>query len=295
MSAPISYWQAVAETPLLLRGACAGALVGLACACLSPFVVLRRLAFVGDGMAHAAFGGLGLGLFLIAGSRADDPLVQLIMLGFCLVLAVAVGRATRQRESGREEGKLAADSAIGIAFAVSMALGALLITLRQRREPQYKAGWEGYLFGSLLTIGESQVWITFALAGAVLLALVLFHKELTFYTYDETLAELSGLPVGFLHYLFLALLVLTVVVSARIVGIVLVSSSLVLPGVAGLALAQRLPVAVCIAGAIGVLSYQVGLYASFTWNIPPGAAVVLVQFACVVAAQAVRVARGATN
>ncbi|MCZ7643692.1 MAG: metal ABC transporter permease [Planctomycetota bacterium] len=288
-----SYLEALLHTPLLKRAAAAGALVGLACAALSPFVVLRRLAFVGDGMAHAAFGGLGLALFLFAGSKSDDPAVQLTMLGFCLALAVAVGRATRRREGGQDEGGLAADSAIGIAFSVSMALGALLITLRYRREPQYAPSWEGYLFGSLTTIGQGQVWITLALAAAVLIALVVLHKELAFYTYDETLAELSGLPVGFLHYLFLILLVLTVVLAARIVGIVLVSSSLILPGVAALACSSRLTTALWVAGLVGVASYQLGLYASYRWNVPPGAAVILVQFAAVAAAQVYKRARGA--
>jgi zinc transport system permease protein len=285
---PTSFWEALRDIPLLQRAAVAGALVGLACATLSPYVVLRRMAFVGDGMAHAAFGGLGLGLFVFVGSQSDDARVQAVVLLFCLALAVAVGRATRRKGADGGAPRLAEDSAIGIAFAVAMALGALLIVLRQRREPQYAPSWEAYLFGSLTTIGHGQVWLTLALAAAVVLAIAAFHKELKFYLYDETLAEVSGLPVGFLHYLLLLLLVLTVAVAARIVGIVLVSASLILPGVFALALCQRLGPALAVAGAAGVASFEAGLYASYVWDVPPGSAVILAQFALVVVGLAVK-------
>jgi zinc transport system permease protein len=243
-------------------------------------------------MAHAAFGGLGLGLFLFVGAQSDDARVQGVILLFCLLLAVAVGRATRRGGPSGGQQRLREDSAIGIAFAVAMALGALFIVLRQRREPQYTPSWEGYLFGSLTTIGQGQVWLLAVLAVAVLTILFFFHKELTFYSYDETLAEVSGLPVGFLHYLLVILLVLTVVLAARIVGIVLVSSSLVLPGVFALALCRRLGPALVLAGASGVASYEAGLYLSYVWNVPPGSAVILVQFLLVlVGLAAQRVAR----
>lgn len=284
-----SYFDALRAMPLLQRAVGAGALVGLACACLSPYVILRRMSFVGDGMAHAAFGGMGLGLFLVAGSHVEDPAVQAITIGFCLLLAVAVGLVSRRAGPAR----ISEDSAIGIAFSVSMALGALLITLRQRAEPQYAPSWEGYLFGSLLTIGADQVWLTLGLAAAVVLILAVLHKELMYYTYDENLAEVSGLPVALLHYLFLLLLVLTVVISSRLVGIVLASASLVLPGLAALAVCKRLGTAVMLAGAIGVLSFEAGLYASYVWNVPPGSAVILVQFFCFAFALGLRRARAA--
>jgi len=278
MAEPATYLEAVRETPLLQRAVAVGALSGLACALLSPFVVLRRMAFVGDGMAHAAFGGLGVGLFLFAGSTSEDPSVQGLTIAFCLVLAVLVARVSRRGGSGR----ISEDSAIGIAFSVSMALGALLITLRFRRDPQYSPQWEQYLFGNLLTVGESQVWITLGLTLAVVVVLLALFKELSFYTYDETLAELGGLPAGVLHYLFMLLLVLTVTLTARVIGVVLVSASLVLPGLAALAVSKRLGPALAWAGLLGVVSYEAGLYFSYAWRVPPGSAVILVQF-CFVA------------
>src|SRR5688572_14966679 len=113
------FWEAL-SLPLLRRALLAGALAGLCCASLSPLVILRRMAFVGDGMAHAARGGLGLGLFLLSGSRFEDPSVQLVTVLFCLALGLAIGRVSRKAESQA----LAEVGAIGIAFSAGMALGA---------------------------------------------------------------------------------------------------------------------------------------------------------------------------
>ncbi len=280
MSDP-GFLEAVRSMPLLQRALAAGALTGLCCASLSPLVVLRRMAFVGDGMAHAAFGGIGIGLYALAGSSYDDLSVQLVTLAFCLVLGVAIGKASRRADAE----KLAEDSAIGIAFAVSMALGAFFIALRQQRDPQYVTSMDTYLFGSLLNIGDSDVLVLLALSVAVLGMLAAFQKELLFYTFDARLAEVSGIDVSFIHYLFILMLVLTVVVASRILGIILVSASLILPGVIALKLCTRLVPAMILAAAVGVLSFEAGLYLSYARPpIQPGAAVVLIQFALLIVA-----------
>ena len=272
----LSFLQAVATTPLLQRALVAGALAGVCCASLSPMVVLRRMAFVGDGMAHAAFGGIGLALFLMNNSRYDDLSVQLITLGFCLVLGVAIGKASR---SGDDE-KLAEDSAIGIAFSVSMALGALFLALRHNRNPQqYVTSMDTFLFGSPLNIGDPELLMLAGTAAAVLAALILFQKEILFYIFDARLAEVSGIKTGLIHYMVIILLVLTVVISSRVVGIVLVSASLVLPGVAALKLCTRLVPAMIVAALLGVFSFEVGLYFAYELNVPSGSAITLVQFA----------------
>lgn len=278
----VSFLDAVATTPFLQRAVVAGALAGLCCASLSPLIVLRRMAFIGDGMAHAAFGGIGVALFAIAGSHYEDLSVRLITLGFCLVLGIAVGRATR----GAEAGHIPEDSAIGVAFSVSMALGALLIALRQRREPQYVPAMDSYLFGSLLNIGTGDVVVLAVITLAVLAALALFQKEMLFYAFDARLAEASGLNVGLFHYLFITLLVLTVVTASRVVGIVLVSASLVLPGVIALKLCKRLMPAMALAALTGAVSFELGLYASYMLNVQSGAAIVLIQFALLLVAAA---------
>ncbi|MCY3017757.1 MAG: metal ABC transporter permease [Planctomycetota bacterium] len=280
----LSFFDAVASTPLLQRALVAGGLAGVSCAALAPLVVLRRMAFIGDGMAHAAFGGLGVALFVLGGSRYEDLGVQLLTLAFCLALALAIGRASREANGGN----ITEDSAIGIAFSVSMALGAVFIALRQRRDPQYVTSMDTYLFGNLLNIGPSDVAVLSVLTLTVLAVLVLFQKEILFYAFDARLAEVSGLNTGLLHHLILLLLVLTVVIASRVMGIVLVSSSLVLPGVIALRLCTRMVPAMVLAAIVGLVSFEVGLYASYACSVQPGAAIVLVQFAVLLVAAGAR-------
>ena len=284
MSAP-GFFEDLAGIPLLQRAIGAGALAGLCCASLSPLVVIRRMAFVGDGMAHAAFGGIGLALFLLKDSSYDDWGVQVITIAFCLALAFAIGKVSRKGETSQ----VAEDSAIGIAFSVSMALGALFIKLRQQRSPQYVTSMDTYLFGSLLNVSPRDIWVLAILAVAVIALLILFQKELLFYSFDARLAELSGLNVRALHYCFLLFLVLTVVVSSRVVGIILVSASLILPGVTALRICTRLLPALIVSAALGVVSFGWGMYISYSQDIYPGSAIILIQFALLI------VAGGATS
>jgi zinc transport system permease protein len=289
MSEP-TFFEAVSQTPLLQRAVVAGALAGVCCASLSPLVVLRRMAFVGDGMAHAAFGGIGLALFLLSSARYDDISVQLITVGFCLALGVAIGKVSRRADSG----KLAEDSAIGVAFSVSMALGAMLIRLREKRlGAQFVPPMDVYLFGSILNISNSDIYILAGVTAAVLAVLVIFQKEILFYTFDARLAEVSGLNVGLLHYLFLLLLILTVVVSSRVMGIVLVSASLVLPGVIALKLSSRLIPAMLLAALVGIVSFEAGLYASYVYEVHSGSAIILSQFMLMIVAYAISFVRKA--
>jgi zinc transport system permease protein len=269
------FFDAIRNTPILVRALEAGALSGFCCACLSPLVVLRRMAFIGDGISHAAFGGIGLALFLMSSAHYDDLSVQVVTVLFCLVIGFGIGLVSRRSDVSL----LSEDSAIGVAFSVSMALGALFLTLRQHANPQYVPPMDTYLFGSMLNIGSRDVWIMLLLALLVLAVLVIFQKELLFYAFDAQLAEVSGLNVRLLHYLFMLILVLTVVVSSRVVGIILVSASLVLPGIAALKICTRLFPAMIVSAVIGVVSFEVGMYVSYAQDVQPGSAIILIQFA----------------
>jgi zinc transport system permease protein len=271
-----SFISVLLDTPLLQRAALAGAMAGLCCALLSPLVVLRRMAFIGDGMAHAAFGGMGLALFLLANSGYDDLSVRLLTLLFCLAVGGAIGLASRQNSSKQ----LSADSAIGIAFSASLALGAMLLALRQKINPQYVPSLDRYLFGSLLNISAADIWLLAALTVTIGALLFLFYKEIFFYAFDAKLAEVSGMHASVVHYLFLLFLALTVVVSARVAGIILISASLILPGVIALKLCARLIQATLLSALIGVASFEAGLFLSYQYDfMQPGSAIVLTQFA----------------
>ncbi|HYG77095.1 MAG TPA: metal ABC transporter permease [Planctomycetota bacterium] len=269
------FMQVLSQTPLLQRALAAGALAGASCAILSPLVVLRRMSFIGDGMAHAAFGGIGLALFLLSGANYDDPMIKLITMAFCLTLGISIAYVSR----GGDTERLAEDSAIGIAFSVSMALGALFLKLRQSSNPQYVTSMDVFLFGSMLNISPGDVWLLAGLSVTVLACMIVLQKEMLFYTFNARLAEASGLNVGVFHYLFMILLVVTVVTSSRLVGIILVSASLVLPGVTGLKVASRLAPAMLVAVAAGASSFVFGTFAAYTFDVPSGSAIILIQFA----------------
>ena len=128
-------------------------------------------------------------------------------------------------------------------------------------------------------IGPADIWMLAGVAAAVVALLVLLQKEILYYAFDARQAEASGLNMGLVHYLFIMLLVLTVAVSARVVGIVLVSASLVIPGVIALKLCRRLAHAMLAAAVVGVASFELGMYISFQQRVHPGAAIILSQFA----------------
>lgn len=239
------------------RALAAALLLSLVCGVLSVFVILRRMAFIGVGISHSAFGGVALGFLL-----GVDPL--LTGIGFAVLVAMLI-------EMARARGRLAEDTAIGIFFAASMALGVVFLHLSRT----YNVDVFGFLFGNILAIGPRQISEILTVSAAVLAAVTLCFKELVFLSFDEEMAWVSGVPVTALRYFFLVLMAMVVIVAIYLVGIILVSALLVIPG----ALAQNLTrhirpmLAVSVAAAIG--SCLGGLAASAMLDWPPGATIVL--------------------
>jgi ABC-type Mn2+/Zn2+ transport system permease subunit len=239
-----------------------GVLVGAACAFLSVFVVLRRLAFVSQGVSHAAFGGVALAVLV-----GVDPFYG--AMAFSLGTAIAIGGVSRRRN-------WVEDSSIGIFLSVAMALGLLLLSFKKGST----ANLFGYLFGSVLSILPGDlVWMV-ALAGGVFLFLLAFIKELYFYVFDETMARVSGIPVDFLYFGLLAVLAVTIVVGMKLVGVILVTALLVIPGAAARLLTTNIVSLFAASVGIGVASVAVGLTAAYLLDQSAGASIVLVLFAC---------------
>jgi ABC-type Mn2+/Zn2+ transport system permease subunit len=233
-------------------------IVGTTCSLVGVFVVLRGMAFAGSGLAHAAFGGVALGFLL-----AVNPLVAAIL--FCLGTAGLIQVAVRKAQ-------LRMDSAIGVFFAFTMALGVLFIGLMKR----YDARVYGYLFGNVLGVSCSNLFLT-ALLGIVVIATILvLFKELKFLAFDEEMAQAAGLPTQVLAALLLVLLALTVVVSIKSVGIILVEALLVTPAATAYQLTNRYGTMFLLSWLAGVASCVSGLLASYYLGIPSGAAIVIV-------------------
>jgi ABC-type Mn2+/Zn2+ transport system permease subunit len=240
------------------RGLLASVMVGVICSVLGSYVILQGMAFFGDALAHAVLPGVVVA-YLLAWPLAVGALVVGVLV------ALGIG-ALSQRGDVRE------DTAIGIIFAGSFALGvAMLSTVRS-----YAVDLAHILFGDVLGVSTSDLWVTFGLGGVVLLVIFLFYKEFTLLAFDPTLAVVLRLPAGFLRYLLLVLIAVTIVVSLQTVGIALVLAMLVTPAAAAQLLTRRLPTMMATAAAIGAVSNVTGLYLSYYINVASGPAMVLV-------------------
>lgn len=256
----------ILDYQFMQRALLAGALVGLVCSLLGVFVVLRGLAFIGAGISHAAFAGVGLALLL-----GFPPLFGAFL--FCSLIAVLIGHFSRL-------GSVREDTSIGIFFAASMAFGVLLVAFLKNPNIDLMS----YLFGGILTVSDYDLYVSFVL-GLVVLAILLFlYKEFVNISFDEELAAISGLPARSLSYLLLVLLALAVVVSMSLVGIILVSALIVTPAATALQLERDIDRVMITAGAIGVLSTELGLLLSFYIDSAPGPTIVvfstLIFFVC---------------
>lgn len=235
----------------------AAVMVSILCAVISFFVVLKRLSFIGAGISHSAFGGVSLGVLL----KVNPTLAA---VAFAVAAALAIGQISRRSE-------IHEDTAIGILFAAAMALGILLLSLSK----SYTADLFGFLFGNILAVTRLDILIIALLSACVLLLVKLFFKELLFLSFDEEMAQVSGLPVAFLHLLLLGLMAVTIVVSIKIVGIILVSALLVIPGATGYRLTFNYKRMLLISVSVAVASSLMGLGASYYLDIPSGATIVL--------------------
>lgn len=241
------------------RGLVAALLVGVVCAVMGTFVVLKGLAFIGDAVSHATFPGLViaylLGLPLYIGGAVA-----------AVATALAIGLVARR-------GRLRFDTSVGVLFAGTFAFGVMLFSTIEG----YVSNLLDYLLGNVLNIAVGDL-VQVAILGAIVLVVVLaVRKELLFATFDPLGAAASGLPVAALEYLLLALLGVTIVVSIQAVGIIMVVAMLVTPAATAQLLVVRFNQMMAVAVAIAAVSAVLGLYLSFYLNLASGASIVLVE------------------
>ncbi len=232
-------------------------MVGLLCSTLSFFVVLNKLSFMGAGISHAILGGLALGVLLNV-----NPLYTGSM--FAVAVALSIAYLSRQ-------GQLESDTLIGIFFASGMALGVTLISFKEGYYPELFS----LLFGNVLMVTGQDLWFLGVVALIVLLFTAIFFKELLTISFDGELARASGVPFSLLYSSLLVSLALTVVASVLVVGVVLSSALLVIPGATGLKLSNNFRSMLLISVVVGIFSGLVGLVFSYNYDIPSGAAIVL--------------------
>lgn len=241
------------------RALIAAVLVGVVCGTLGCYIVLRRMALIGDALSHAVLPGAAIAFML----GAADFFFGAAVAG--VVTAVLIGWVTANS-------RVKEDAAIGVVFTGAFALGIVLITLIQSRSVDLFH----MLFGNVLGVEDRDLMFTAGITGVVLLTVVLLYKELLLHSFDAVFAAAIGLPGRALHYLLMLLLSLTVVASLQTVGLVLVVAMLITPASTAYLLTDRFERMLVLSAAIGVLSAVAGLYSSYYWNVSSGAAIVLV-------------------
>ena len=246
----------------MLRGLAAATMVGIVSAVVGTYVVLRGMAFFGDALAHSILPGVAVGYLVGNGERKP-------LFWWALVAAIlsALGIGTISRNT-----KIKEDTAIGIIFAGTFALGVALISTVN----SYTVDLAHFLFGDVLGVRSDDLWLIFIFGGLALLIILAFYKEFMVLSFDPILAATLRLPVKLLEFLLLILIAVTIVVSLQTVGVALMVAMLVTPAATAYLLTKRLPVMMGLAALIASLSGFIGLYLSYYLSIASGAAIVLV-------------------
>jgi manganese/iron transport system permease protein len=234
-------------------------LVGIICAVVGSYLMVQRLALLGDAISHSVLPGLAIAFIVGA-----NIFVGAFIAGVLSTLLIAL---IRSRSPIKE------DTAMGIVFSTFFALGVTLITIVQKAN---KIDLNHFLFGNILGVSSSDV-VNCAVISLIVVAIVfLLFKELQFYTFDPIGAQAAGLPVNLLNFGLMVLIALTIVASLKAVGVILVLALLVIPGATAYLLVKRLHQVMLLGAAIGIIASISGMYLSFYQNLPSGPAIVLV-------------------
>lgn len=248
------------EFPFMQRALMAGILVALLAGYFGVFVVQRKLSFLGNGLAHATFGGVALALLV-----GFEPLT--VALPFTALVSIGITWVKRNTE-------LASDTVIGVFFAISMALGIVFLALRE----DYATEAFAYLFGSILAVSSSDIWVTLGIFCLALFTIPIWGRW-SYSTFDTELAEVDRVKVARDDYLLSLLIAITVVVSVKVLGIVLVTAYLVVPAACARIISRTFSGMTILAITIGLASTISGLFFSYYLDLPSGATIVLTQSA----------------
>ena len=236
----------------------AGLLTSVACGIIGTLVVLNRKVFISAGIAHAAYGGVGLGYYL----RVNPMWTAVI---FSLLAALGMGvveRTTKERS----------DTLIGVMWAVGMAIGVILIDVTEG----YKADLMSFLFGSVLTVATSDLIGMAILDVMILVVVAIFHKELLAISFDELFATVQNVPVERLYYAVICMVAITVVMLMRVVGLIMVIALLTIPAAISSTYVRDMRKMMVVASILGMLFTIIGLWLSYTFDLTSGATIILV-------------------
>ncbi|HLR59054.1 MAG TPA: metal ABC transporter permease [Pseudogracilibacillus sp.] len=232
-------------------------MVGIISGVIGSFIILRGMALMGDAISHAVLPGVAISFML-----GINYFYGAVLVG--VLAAVMIGVVT-------QNSRIKNDSSIGIIFTAFFALGIILIS-----KAQTATDLTQILFGNVLSVRSSDMWMTLIIGAVVLVVVVIFYKELLVSSFDETMAKAYGLPTRAIHYLVMVLLTLVTVASLQTVGVVLVVAMLITPASTAYLLTNKLWIMIVLSASIGAFSSVAGLYFSFVYNLSSGAVIVLV-------------------
>lgn len=253
----MEFLNALIEYDYLRKALFTAVTVGILSGVVGSFTILRGLALMGDAISHAVLPGIAAS-FMLGISFFPGALVAGLLTAF------GIGYVN-------QNSRLKNDAVIGIVFTAMFALGVVMISMMPSSTDLTKI-----LFGNILAVRTSDMWITLIVGAVVLLIVAALYKELQVSSFDPTMAAAYGLSTKWLHYLLMTLLTLVTVASLQTVGIILVVAMLIVPASTAYLLTERLPRMILLAAIIGVIASAGGLFFSFTYNLPSGAAIVLV-------------------
>jgi manganese/iron transport system permease protein len=231
--------------------------VGLLCSTMGTYVVIRKLSFIGDGIAHASFAGI-----VIAFLRGANYYIGAAIVA--VITAVGIGFVARR-------GRISLDTTIGVLFTGMFALGVFLMS----RQRSYAVDLQSFLFGDILSVGPNDLWLILALSVAVAILTIVLFRGLLYTSFDPVVAQASGMNADGYEYALLVMLALTIVVALQSVGIVLVAALLVTPAAAAYQLTSRFSPMMALAAVFGAVSTVGGLYLSYYLQASSGATIVL--------------------
>ncbi|MYL72452.1 iron chelate uptake ABC transporter family permease subunit [Halobacillus litoralis] len=252
----MAFIEAIMQYGFLQKALLTSVMVGIICGVVGCFIILRGMALMGDAISHAVLPGVAISYMF-----GINFFFGAVFSG--VITAVAIGFVT-------QNSRIKHDTSIGIMFTAAFAAGIIIITMLKSSTDLYHI-----LFGNVLAVRASDMWITLGIGVVILAAVYLFYKELLVTSFDETMGAAYGLPVRLIHYFLMTLLTMGTVASLQTVGIVLVVAMLITPAAAAYLLTDRLWVMIFLASGIGILSSVIGLYFSFTYNLASGATIVI--------------------
>lgn len=238
-----------------------GLMVGIICPVIGLFIVLRRMSLIADALAHISLAGVAAGLL-----SGANPILSASLFSVTGALLIEKLRTRYQNYS---------EISIAIMLSAGLALGAVLLSMGQG----FNANVFSYLFGSIIVTGHWDFWIIAGTGLVVLTFILLIFKEMYFIVFDEEYARSSGIPVGVINILFTVLTSLTIAVSMRVIGILLVSSLMIIPVASSLQIARSIKEAVYYSIVFGVVSVFSGLVISFYLNLAAGGTIILIAIA----------------